>query len=198
MTNIIHLIRHGHHALLGKTLCGRMKGVDLDDLGCDQIARCSKAVRPPPTVIQSSPQRRTMHSAGILAERFGLAVEIVPALNEIDYGEWTGRSFVELEQDPRWLSWNTRRETSRPPNGETMQALQRRVVDHLEQLRRDRSAEIVALVSHAEPIRAALLHYAGIGLDEFLSIVVDPASISTLSVDRNGIRISEINQGVHA
>jgi probable phosphoglycerate mutase len=139
-----------------------------------------------------------MHSAGILAERFGLAVEIVPALNEIDYGEWTGRSFVELEQDPRWLSWNARRETSRPPNGESMRALQRRVVDHLEQLRRDRSADTVALVSHAEPIRAALLHYAGIKLDDFLSIMVDPASISTLSVVRNGIRIAEINQGVHA
>ena len=198
MTKIIHLIRHGHHALLGTTLCGRMKDVDLDDLGCRQIARCSEAVSPPPTVIQSSPQRRTMHSAGILAERFGLAVEIVPALNEIDYGEWTGRSFVELEQDPRWSSWNTRRETSRPPNGETMHALQRRVVNHLEQLRRDGSAETVVLVSHAEPIRAALLHYAGRGLDDFLSIVVDPASISTLSVDGNGIRIAEINQGVHA
>jgi|SRR4051812_1524702 broad specificity phosphatase PhoE len=198
MTKIIHLIRHGHHALLGTTLCGRMNGVDLDDLGRRQITRCCDAVRPPPMLIQSSPQRRTMHSAGILAERFGLAVEIVPALNEIDYGEWTGRSFVELEQDPRWLSWNARRETGRPPKGESMRTLQRRVVDHLEQLRRDRSADTVALVSHAEPIRAALLHYAGIGLGDFLSIVVDPASISTLSVDRNGIRIAEINQGVHA
>jgi len=124
MTKIIHLIRHGHHALLGTTLCGRMNGVDLDDLGRRQITRCCDAVRPPPMLIQSSPQRRTMHSAGILAERFGLAVEIVPALNEIDYGEWTGRSFVELEQDPRWLSWNARRETGRPPKGESMRTLQ--------------------------------------------------------------------------
>jgi probable phosphoglycerate mutase len=69
-------------------------------------------------------------------------------------------------------------------------------VQHLEKLRNDPADATVLIVSHAEPIRAALLHYSGIALDDFLSIEVDPASVSTLSVDRDGIHVSQINQQV--
>ena len=198
MAKVIHLIRHGHHALIGRALCGRMKGVDLDERGCEEIARCADTVDPRPTLVQSSPQRRCVQSACILAARFGLSVEIVPALDEIDYGEWTGRLFEDLAADPRWSFWNEQRGTSCPPGGESMRSLQKRIIGHLEQLRDDRSIDVVAAVSHAETIRAALLHYSRIELDDFLSIEIDPASISTLSADRRGARITGINQRVPA
>jgi broad specificity phosphatase PhoE len=198
MVQTIHLVRHGHHALLGQVLCGRMAGVQLDDLGCRQMARCADLIRPRPSAIQASPQPRARQSAAILAWHFGLAVEIVPAVDEIDCGDWTGQPFVALTNDPHWRRWNEERGASCPPNGESMRALQQRVVEHVEQLGRDRSDGAVAIVSHAEPIRAALLHYAGVPLDNFLSIEVDPASISTLTIDQGMLRIAQINQGVAA
>ncbi|MCK1392539.1 histidine phosphatase family protein [Bradyrhizobium sp. 1] len=198
MARIVHLVRHGHHALLGRTLCGRMSGVTLDDIGCEEIARCAANVSPRPALIQSSPQRRCMQSASILAAHFGLPIEIVPALDELDYGEWTGRSFEELGEDPQWLHWNRRRGSARPPGGENMRSLQTRIVGHLEQLRSDHSTGTVIAVSHAEPIRAALLHYARRHLDDFLSIEIDPSSISSLSADRRGFRITGVNQRVPA
>ena len=79
-----------------------------------------------------------------------------------------------------------------------MRSLQNRIVGHLEQLRGDRNIDVVAAVSHAEPIRAALLHYSHTKLDDFLSIEIDCASISTLHADRRGIRITGINQRVPA
>ncbi|MGY3239641.1 MULTISPECIES: histidine phosphatase family protein [unclassified Bradyrhizobium] len=198
MTRIIHLVRHGHHALLGRTLCGRMNGVALDDLGCDEMARCAITISPRPAVIQSSPRRRCLQSACILAAHFRLPIEIVPALDELDYGEWTGRTFEELGRDSRWIRWNSRRASTRPPGGETMRSLQSRIVSHLEQLRNDHSAGTVVAVSHAEPIRAAVLHYARRDLNDFLSIEIDPSSISTLSADGRGFRITGINQRVAA
>jgi broad specificity phosphatase PhoE len=198
MARIIHLVRHGHHALLSRTLCGRMKGVALDELGCEEIARCAEAITPRANQVQSSPQQRCLQSACILASHYGLAVEIVPALDELDYGGWTGQRFDELNRDPRWSVWNTQRGTSRPPGGESMRTLQRRVVDHLEHLRSNPGSDTVVVVSHAEPIRAALLHYQGIELDDFLSVEIEPGSISTLTVDRNKITITEINQRVRA
>ncbi|WP_407188298.1 histidine phosphatase family protein [Bradyrhizobium centrosematis] len=198
MAEIIHLVRHGRHALLGRTLCGRMDGVTLDDIGCSEMARCATNVSPRPSLIQSSPQRRCMQSASILAAHFGLPIEIVPAVDELDYGEWTGRSFEELSRDPRWSRWNRRRGSARPPGGESMRSLQSRVVSHLEQLRHDPVAGTVIVVSHAEPIRAALLHYARMHLDAFLSIEIDPSSISTLSAYQSGLRITGINQQVPA
>src|SRR3954469_1232305 len=198
MVNTIHLVRHGHHPMLGHRLCGRMPGVQLDEHGCRQMAGCAALIGRTPAAIQSSPQRRAQQSASILAWHFGLAVEIVAAVDEIDYGEWTSLGFADLEGDPRWTRWNSRRGTSRPPGGESMRALQQRVVRHLEQLRPLYGDDTVVIVSHAEPIRAALLYYSRIPLDDFLSIDVAPASISTLAVDQAGIRVIRVNQQVPA
>lgn len=193
MVKTIHLVRHGHHALLG-TFCGRMPGVGLDPLGCLQMSACAQSLMPSPTAIQSSPQRRARQSAAILGSHFGLPVEIVPAIDEIDAGDWTGRSFDDLDKDPGWHCWNSRRGSSRPPNGESMQCLQQRVVQHLEQLREDSGDGTFLIVSHAEPIRAAILYYARIALDDFLSIQLHTASVSTLCFDRRGAHISQINR----
>jgi probable phosphoglycerate mutase len=198
MVSTIHLVRHGHHALLGKRLCGRMPGVQLDDLGCRQMSRCAELIGRPPQTLQSSPQRRAQQSASILGWHFGTPVEIVPAVDEVDCGEWTAMEFAALEGDPQWKRWNSRRGGSRPPGGESMRALQRRIVQHLEELRRLDGDRTVVVVSHAEPIRAALLYYSRIRLDDFLSIDVAPASISTLSVGQAGIRVISINQQVPA
>jgi broad specificity phosphatase PhoE len=195
MVKTVHLVRHGHHALVGRVLCGRMNGISLDEFGCVQMARCAECMIPAPSVVQSSPQRRALQSASIVASYYGLPIEIVKAVDEIDCGDWTGRSFAELEHDPAWQQWNRRRGSSRPPNGESMQELQLRVVRHLDGIRGDLSDGAIVVVSHAEPIRAALLHYANIALDDFLSVAVDPASVSTLCFDRAGIHISGINLG---
>src|SRR5256885_17269203 len=90
VTTHVHLVRHGHHSLLGRVLCGRMPGVQLDELGCDQMAVTTEVIRRSvPLAVQSSPQRRALQSAGIIAARCQLAVEIVPAFDEIDMGLWT-------------------------------------------------------------------------------------------------------------
>ena len=194
MVKIVHLVRHGHHPLLAGILCGRIGGVELDELGCRQMSVCAGNLFPPPTAIQSSPQRRALQSASILAGHFGLAVEIVAAIDELDVGDWTGRSFDDLNKDPDWHQWNSRRGSNCPPNGESMQCLQRRVVLHLEQLRGDAADGTIVIVSHAEPIRAAILHYTNIPLDHFLAVTVDPASVSTLYFDRRGVHVAQINQ----
>src|SRR5438270_3212617 len=91
VTTHVHLVRHGHHALLGRVLCGRMPGVQLDALGCRQMAAVADTIkRAAPSVLQSSPQKRALQSAGIVGARCGLPVEIVAAFEEIDMGEWTG------------------------------------------------------------------------------------------------------------
>jgi probable phosphoglycerate mutase len=162
------------------------------------MAACGQYFRPAPCAVQCSPQRRARQSAGIIASCVGLPVEIVTAMDEIDFGDWSGCAFEELAERPDWRRWNSHRGTSRPPKGESMRQLQQRVVRHLEQLRQEQGDGAIVIVSHAEPIRAALLHYARLPLDNFLSIAVDPASISTLSFDHTGAHVRRINQKVPA
>jgi broad specificity phosphatase PhoE len=179
MTTRIHLVRHGQHALLGRVLCGRMPGVQLDELGCEQMVAAAEAIRrSAPIAVQSSPQRRTLQSAAIVAARCGLALEIVPAFDEIDMGRWTGANFADLAFDKAWQQWNARRGSARPPGGESMMALQHRVINHIEQLTIQDGTFVI--VSHAEPIRAAVMHYLRMPLDQFHTVAIDPASISTI------------------
>lgn len=173
-----------------------MSGVALDGLGQTQMLACAAMMAPAPDLIESSPRLRTRQSALFLASHFRLPVRTVAAFDELDVGDWTGTSFAELDRDPRWRQWNARRGSTRPPRGESMAELQRRVVQHLESLRRDGTGSVVAIVSHAEPIRAALLHYAGVPVDDFASIPVETASISTLAADQSGFLIEQINQQV--
>src|SRR5947207_9040381 len=102
VTTQVHLVRHGHHALLGRVLCGRMPGVQLDELGCTQMAAVAQMIKQTcPLALQSSPQRRALQSAGIVAATCGLAVEIVPAFDVIDMGESTGAEFSGLASTER-------------------------------------------------------------------------------------------------
>jgi broad specificity phosphatase PhoE len=197
VTAQIHLIRHGHHSLLGRVQCGRMSEVELDELGCRQMSVTAEAMeRTAPLAVQSSPQRRALQSAGIIANRCNLAVEVVPAFNEIDMGQWTGVNFADLASDKAWQAWNEKRGSTQPPGGESMVALQKRVVRHIEQLRDLQG--VVAIVSHAEPIRAAMMHYLKIPLDLFYSIEIDPASISTIALEGPRTRVSCVNGEVAA
>jgi broad specificity phosphatase PhoE len=198
MPTTIHLVRHGHHALLGRILCGRMAGVELDEHGRAAMAACAERLEPAPLIIQSSPQPRAMQSAEILADHFHLAIEVTADVDEIDVGDWTGRSFDELANDPAWRHWNAHRGASTPPRGESMQALQTRMLGHIEALCLERPGETIAIVSHAEPIRAVVLHYMRILLDDFLSIEIDPASITTLVESDGSVNLCNVNQKVAA
>ena len=190
----VHLVRHGHHPLLGRLLCGRRVEAGLDDIGhaqSDLVGRQLSRFRP--VAVQSSPRRRTLQSAAAIARHCRTAVEVVDAVDEIDMGCWTGQEFTALEADPAWVEWNERRGSAVPPGGESMSNLQRRVVGHLEQLRAENTDAVIAIVSHAEPIRAALMYYLGIPLDKFFEVTVDPASISTLTMSRRRTRVARLN-----
>jgi broad specificity phosphatase PhoE len=178
----IYLVRHASHSLLGHVLCGRAIDVGLNPEGRRQacaLADCFAHERI--DLLQTSPRRRARQTAreiGIATECFS---EPVSALDEHDSGEWAGLRFNTLAQDKNWRLWNEQRGSARPLHGETMRDLQQRVVEHLEAIRSE-PIESAIMVSHAEPIRAAIMHYRGIALDDFQQVQVEPASIHVLNL----------------
>jgi broad specificity phosphatase PhoE len=174
-----------------------MSGVGLDELGRRQIKSVADILADfSPERIQSSPQRRALQSAAIIAAKCGLDVEMAPAFDEIDMGDWTGATFADLEKCRDWHDWNQRRGSSITPGGESMAMLQRRVVGHIERLGEHEGPGVI--VSHAEPIRAVVMHYLGIPLDRFHTVEIDPASISTLVVEGSRRSLSDLNRRIAA
>jgi probable phosphoglycerate mutase len=192
---IFFLVRHGTHDLLDRVLCGRMPGVSLNLNGHEQAERVGRRLsRERINLVQSSPLERARETAAPIAQHTRVALELAPALNEIELGEWTGRSFEEIKTEPAWRQWNNARQVARAPGGETMLEAQQRVISHLDQLRVNHPDGCVVLVSHSDVLRAIILYYLGMSLDEFSRIEISPASVSTLLVEAWGAKILSLNE----
>lgn len=195
MSTTVFLVRHATHSQVDRVLVGRTADVRLSPAGCRQAEELAawfagKAV----AVVQSSPRERARDTAEPIAAALGLAVEIVPALDEIDFGAWTGCAFDALAADPRWQAWNSARGEARAPGGETMAEAQQRVVGHIERLRERLNGDGAVLVSHCDVIRAALLHFLRLPVDAYGQLDVPPASVSTIELDGASARVVEVNE----
>jgi broad specificity phosphatase PhoE len=181
------LVRHASHSLIDRVLVGRAPDVGLSRPGRRQAGALARELsRRAISQVQSSPQRRAQETARPIAYALGLPVEIAPKMDELDVGHWTGASFEELNSSPQWHAWNSKRASTRPPEGESMRDLQERVVGYLAIIEREHPDEEIVIVSHAEPIRAAVLHYCGLPLDAFAHIRIDPGSVTVLRLNGHG------------
>ncbi|MFW6254222.1 MAG: histidine phosphatase family protein, partial [Chitinivibrionales bacterium] len=128
------LIRHAECVGYGERITGRSSGVHLTSEGlenADKLARRLSGI--PIEHICSSPMERTMDTAAPLARSLGIAVQSCDGLQEVDFGSWTGLSFSELADPPRWREWNTFRSGIRVPGGgEMICEVQARMVAEIE------------------------------------------------------------------
>jgi probable phosphoglycerate mutase len=191
---IFFLIRHGMTDMVPKTAAGRMKGVHLNSTGREQVSQLTERLSGVSLDrLCSSPLERTLETAEPIAGRLGLDVQILEGLTEIDCGAWTGRDFEDLKSDPLWHSFNNFRSITRIPRGELILNVQSRMVAELEELREELPHGNIGIVSHGDPIKAAICYYSGLPLDFMLRLEISPASVSILQVSPYGPRILCIN-----
>jgi broad specificity phosphatase PhoE len=192
---VFHLLRHGERAE-ARVCAGRMPGIGLTDRGQAEIAAVAERLaREKIAAVYSSPLQRTRESAEIVAARLGLGIEFRDDLIELDFGEWTGATFDAIRADPRWPAWRTHRSIARIPGGESMRQVQRRIVEALMELGEHHPDATVAVVSHGDVIRSALLFALGMPLDHYNRIEVGQGSVSTINIDAAaGIRVVAINE----
>ncbi len=194
MTNFF-LIRHGETGVIGKAIVGRSPGFHLTPEGHTQAASMAESLaREKIDLICSSPMERTRETAEPLARRLNRTIEIAQELNEVEFGDWTGGTLDRLETQPRWRRFNAYRSGTRPPGGESMLEVQLRIVGLMQRLCEEHPDRGVALVSHGDVIRAALMHFLGMPIDLFLRLEVSPASVSNVAVTEWGPKVLYINR----
>lgn len=189
-----YLVRHASHDLLGRVLAGRMPGVHLNARGRREADWLGERFRSSAVdALVTSPLERSLETAGPIAAALGMAPQIEPALSEMAFGEWTGRSFEELAEVPAWRAFNTCRSVTPVPGGETMLQTQARAVAALERLRERHGDGAVLVVSHGDVFRAVVAHYLGLCLDLLQRFMIEPASVTTLHVAANGATLVRLN-----
>lgn len=132
--------------------------------------------------VYASPRLRTRQTAEAVATVHGLPVTVVEALDEIDFGAWTGRSFEELDGQPEWDRWNSWRSLARCPGGESMAEAQDRAAAFVDEVGQRHGGQTVVLVTHCDIIRALLCREHGRSLDDILGFEAEPASVARLAV----------------
>jgi probable phosphoglycerate mutase len=196
MTTTFLLIRHAAHDNVGDYLAGRMAGVCLGETGRAQASRLARHMAARPlAAICCSPRERTLETAKPIAIACNREkITIRQELDEIDFGAWSGKTFEELSQDADWLTWNSQRQQARTPGGETMLDVQQRVVSLMQQLRKRYQNQSVALVSHADVIKAAVCKVLGLPLGDCFRFDIDPASITTVVSGDWGSKLIRLNE----
>src|SRR5688572_5962698 len=99
MTTLL-LVRHATSALTDNVLLGRVVDAPLDEHGRAQCRRLARHFSARQTCrVESSPRLRTRQTAEAIARALSIEPCMDAALDEIDFGAWSGRSFAELEDD---------------------------------------------------------------------------------------------------
>jgi probable phosphomutase (TIGR03848 family) len=191
---LLLLIRHGLTDATGNRLYGTSPGIHLSGQGREQAERLAERLSPVRlAAIYSSPLERCRETADAIAKGRRLGVEILPDLGEVEYGEWTGRSFKAVRRTALWRRVHELPSSVRFPGGQSLGEVLERGVRALEMIASRHPRGLVAVVSHGDVIRLVLAHHAGIHIDLFHRLQVDPASVSALALGDGAPRILRVN-----
>jgi broad specificity phosphatase PhoE len=105
--------------------------------------------------VYSSPLRRALETAEVVAASHGLEPVQVDSLREVDVGSWSGLTRAEIEQrfPEQFARWRDHGQGWE--DGETYEEMGTRAVAALLELAASHEGERVLAVTHGGPIRAA-------------------------------------------
>ena len=187
------LVRHGVTAhTLEKRFSGGLASANpgLDDEGREQARAVGAWLAPLADsvgAVVSSPVRRTLETAEIVADMLEQNVEVEHGFAEMEFGAWDGKTFLEVaEQHPDDLdAWLGSLDVA-PGGGESFRVVEKRVLDGLQRLLDEHGGKTVVVVSHVTPIKTLVAHAVEAPLSAVFRMELSPASVTVLSFFRGG------------
>lgn len=155
----LHFIRHGlTQANQRGAYAGRRTDVELAPEGIRELLELKETYEYPKVdLVVCSPLTRCIQTAGVLYPQAEL--QVVPAMAEIDFGEFDGLTLEELQDREDYRRWLKNSLTEAPPGGESMEEFGSRVAVGLSSILAYVMKEQVqdtAIVTHGGVIRAVL------------------------------------------
>ncbi|MFG3354864.1 bifunctional RNase H/acid phosphatase [Streptomyces sp. NPDC048001] len=186
------LLRHGETALTPQKRFSGSGGGDpeLSEAGRRQAEAAAAALAARGTVqaVVSSPLRRCRETAGTVAARLGLPVEVDEGLRETDFGAWEGLTFAEVrERHPQDLdAWLASAKAAPTGGGESFAAVARRVAAARDRLLAAHQGRTVLLVTHVTPIKTLARLALGAPPESLFRMELSAASLSALAYYADG------------
>jgi alpha-ribazole phosphatase len=160
--NDILFIRHAETDMAGR-FCGQ-SDPPVNAAGHQQIQQLIEGLCAEPIgVIFTSDLQRCMTTAHALSESCGIPCITRPALREIGFGRWENLAWDEIEKlDSTFAAqWLKSFPNLTPPDGESYESFEARVLAEISYLLGQSEHSLIAVVTHAGVIRAALRTLCG-------------------------------------
>jgi broad specificity phosphatase PhoE len=193
MSATVYLVRHGRTALNAE---GRFRGrlnPPLDDRGFLDAARAASLLKDARlVVVLTSPLLRAVQTAEFVARAANVRSIVEPDLIDLDHGAWQGLARDEARAlDPaEFETFNEDPVRSRPPGGEALADLERRVLDALHRAADGYLGAPIAAVSHEIPIRLVLSAAARLEpRSRMWSLDLPTGSVSSVRVAGSDVRL---------
>jgi ribonuclease H / adenosylcobalamin/alpha-ribazole phosphatase len=189
------LLRHGetqHTADKKFSGPGGPEDPELIESGVEQARRAARALSEMGgvDVLLSSPLRRTLETAEVVAASLGLPVGVEEGFQECSFGEWDGRTLPEVEAEwpaeiAAWLSSRT----ARPPGGESVTDVQKRVEAALASILERYPGKTVVVASHVTPIKLCVRYCLQAPWEVTHRMLLAPGSLTTLWFYESGASV---------
>ena len=156
MSDIL-FIRHAETDMAG-TFCG-LSDPDLNARGHKQTAELIDRLRLENIdIVYTSDLRRAHTTAKAIASAFGIECRPRRALREINFGEWEGLAWkeIELRDEVYARRWMAEHPLLPTPGGEAFRNFEQRVFEEVAFLSTKAAAQDIAVVTHAGVLRTVL------------------------------------------
>ena len=194
MTQII-LVRHGETEWNVKEVFRGRIDVELNETGVKQaqlLAEYLSDLRI--DAIYSSPLRRALATAEIIANYHKLNVVITPGFIDFDYGEWQGLSHQEVRNRYKELytQWINHPDRVRMPAGESLDEVRKRATSVVDRVIAKYEGSVV-LVSHRVVNKVLICALLGLDNSHFWNIRQDTCGITSFTYEKGQFILTKHN-----
>ena len=171
-----------------------MEGVPLSEEGRRQAYSLNRRLGTRRvTGIYTSPRQRARETAEIVAERIGLTPEVTTRLDEINFE--LDRPDLQPARRRSGLALLERSAFARPAAGRRDDGRGAGAgLRFISEAHRARPGSTIVMVTHAEIIRAVVLHCLAWPLDAWAGVDIAPASVTTLDIRPSGSALVSLDQ----
>ncbi len=194
MADII-LVRHGETEWnVAEIFRGRID-IELNETGIKQAELLAEYLSHLKIdAIFSSPLKRALQTAEIMAGCHQLDVNIAPGLTDFNYGKWQGLSHQEVKDKYKELyeGWINRPDNVKMPSGESLSSVRKRAMEVVTKVIAMLEKTVV-LVSHRVVNKVLICALLGLDNSHFWKIKQDTGGITTFTYENEQFILTKHN-----